>query len=136
MSHSHAIIWMDSREAHVFKFNKDDVETDRIKAHLPFSKVHHKAGVIGSGHMHTDHAYCHEVAEALSGVQEWILAGPGMAKEDMERYLSTSLPELHKTLLAVEPMDHPTDNELVAHARRFFKAADRMRSNAPSIGRG
>ena len=26
----------------------------------------------------------------------------------------------------VEPMDHPTDGELLDHARRFFKAADKM----------
>jgi len=27
----------------------------------------------------------------------------------------------------VESADHPTDGELVAHARRFLKSADRMR---------
>ena len=27
----------------------------------------------------------------------------------------------------VESADHPTDGELVAHARRFVRAADRMR---------
>jgi hypothetical protein len=26
----------------------------------------------------------------------------------------------------VEALDHPTDGELVAHARQYFRAADRM----------
>ena len=46
MSHSHAIVWMDSREAHVFRFSADDVEKQRIQSHNPFRKIHHKAGVI------------------------------------------------------------------------------------------
>jgi len=76
MSHSHAIVWMDSREAHVFRFSADDVERQRIRSHSPFRKIHHKAGVIGAGHVHLDHGYFEEIAEALDGIQEWLLTGP------------------------------------------------------------
>jgi len=131
MSHSHAVVWMDAKEAHVFQFNAEDVETQRIKAHLPFAKIHHKAGVIGAGHLHLDHHYFDEIAKALDGVQEWLLSGPGAAKDEMRAYLGTHHHELEKKLLAVEPSDHPTDGELLTHARRFFKAADRMRPNSP-----
>ena len=33
---------------------------------------------------------------------------------------------LEKSLYGIETLDHPTDGQLVDHARRFFKAADRM----------
>lgn len=132
MSHSHAIVWMDSKEAHVFRFNADDVEKQRIKAHNPFRKIHHKAGVIGAGHVHLDHHYFDGIAEALTGTQEWILTGPSTAKDEMSSYLRVSLPELKKKLLGIETLDHPTDGELVDHARRYFKAADKMRPNSPS----
>ncbi len=36
MTHNHAIVWMDSKEARVFRFNAVDVENDRIRAHNPF----------------------------------------------------------------------------------------------------
>ena len=49
MSHNHAIVWMDSKEARIFQFNASDVEKARIRAHNPFRQVHHKAGVIGAG---------------------------------------------------------------------------------------
>ena len=39
-------------------------------------------------------------------------------------------PELKKKLAGVEPMDRPTDGELVKHARHFFKAVDRMQPNS------
>ena len=128
MSHSHAIVWMDSKEAHILKFNAADVEAARVRSHLPFRKLHHKAGAIGSGHEQLDHAYFEEIAQALDGVEEWILVGPSGGKEQMEAYVGDRLPQLRKRLLGVESLDHPTDGQLVDHARRFFKAADRMRA--------
>ena len=136
MSHSHAIVWVDSKEAHVFRFNADDVEKQRVKAHSPFRKIHHKAGVIGAGHIHLDHAFFDEIAKDLDGVQEWLLTGPGAAKDELSSYLGTLKQGLREKLVGVESADHPTDGQLVDHARRFFKAADRMRPNSPPPARG
>ena len=129
MSHSHAIVWMDSREAHVFRFSPEDVENQRIEAHRPFRKVHHKAGVIGDGHAHPDLRYFGEIIEALQGVHEWLLTGPGTAKSEFARHIGQRAPEIERTLCEVTASDHPTDGELLAQARRAFKAIDRMRPN-------
>jgi hypothetical protein len=123
---------MDSKEAHVFRFDRDDVEKQRIKAHLPFRKIHHKAGVIGAGHVHLDHKYFDEIVEGLSGAQEWLLTGPSAAKDEFRNYLKASQSAFNGTLLGVEAADHPTDGQLLDHARRFFKAADQMRPNSPA----
>jgi stalled ribosome rescue protein Dom34 len=130
MSHSHAIVWMDSREAHVFRFSADDVEKQRIRSHKPFRKVHHKAGVIGAGHTNVDHHYFDDIAQALNGVQEWLLTGPGIAKNEMARYVEQHLPELKSSLCGLHPSDHPSDGELVDQARWAFKSIDRMRPNS------
>jgi stalled ribosome rescue protein Dom34 len=131
MTHSHAIVWMDSREAHVFCFNAEDVEQDRLKAHMPFRKVHHKAGVIGSGHPAADAEYFHHIVDALSGTREWILAGPGQAKDALVSYLDKHPAKPDSKLTRVEAMDHPTDGELLKHARQAFKAIDRLQPNSP-----
>jgi len=131
MTHSHAIVWMDSSQAHVFRFNAQDVEAQRIKAHNPFRKIHHKAGVIGAGHIHLSHRYFDEILAALEGTEEWLLTGPGGAKDEMAAYLPNSPSEAKSKLMGVETSDHPTDGKLLDHARRFFKAADRMRPNSP-----
>ncbi len=135
MSHSHAIVWMDSKEAHVFQFNRDDVEAQRVKADPPSIRIHHKGGSLGDGHQHLDHGYFDDIAKAMDGVQEWLLTGPSLAKDELHTYLKGHHLELEKKLLGVEPADHPTDGQLLDHARRFFKAADRMRPNSPPPGR-
>jgi len=134
MSHSHAIVWMDSREAHVFRFSADDVEKQRIQSHNPFRKIHHKAGVIGAGHEHLDHGYFKDIADALNGVQEWLLTGPGTAKNELARHVEAHLPDLKRTLCGLQTSDHPTDGELVDQARRAFKSIDRMRPNTATAG--
>jgi stalled ribosome rescue protein Dom34 len=126
MSHVHAVVWLDSREAHVFQFNAVDVEQQRIKAHLPFRKIHHKAGEIGAGKAHLDRDYFDRIADALRGCGEWLLSGPGTAKQELLNHVEGHMPHLRAKLIGVEASDHPTDGELLAHARRFFKAADRM----------
>lgn len=134
MSHSHAIVWMDSREAHVFQFSADDVDLQRIRSHNPFRKIHHKAGVIGAGHVHLDNTYFEEIAAALTGVQEWLLTGPGTAKNEMARHVEQHLPDLKRTLCGLQTSDHPTDGQLIDQARSAFKSIDRMRSNTVTTG--
>jgi stalled ribosome rescue protein Dom34 len=131
MTHSHALVWMDSREAHVFRFNADDVEQERLKAHMPFHKVHHKAGVIGAGHAAADTEYFERIIDSLSETREWILAGPGQAKEAFVSFIEGHPAKLGSRLMRVEAMDHLTDGELLKHARRAFKAIDRLEPNSP-----
>lgn len=129
MTHNHAIVWMDSKEARIFRFNTADVEHERIKAHNPFRKVHHKAGVIGAGHMRLDHSFFVDIMEALAGTTEWLLVGPSGAKNELLKHVEQHAPEVRRTLVDVRTMDHPTDGELLDHARRAFKGIDRMLPN-------
>lgn len=131
MTHNHAIIWMDSKEARIFRFNAADVEHEHIKAHNPFRQVHHKAGVIGAGHMSLDTTFFDHIIDGLGGTTEWLLVGPASAKTDLLRHIDKHVPLLRKSLVGVESMDHPTDGELLDHARRAFKAIDRMLPIAP-----
>jgi hypothetical protein len=131
MTHGRAIVWMDSKEAHVFRFNAEDVEAERIKAHNPFRQVHHKAGVIGAGKEHLDRDFFDHIINALRGVQEWLLVGPGGAKNRLVAHLDAYVPWLKAQMVGIEPMDHPTDGELLDHARRVFRAVDRMLPNSP-----
>lgn len=132
MSHSHAIVWMDSKEARVFRFNASDVEREHVNAHNPFRQVHHKAGVIGAGHMALDGHFFDEILDALQGTTEWLLTGPASAKLDFVKHVEGHRPELRKSLVGIESMDHPTDGQLLDHARRAFKAIDRMLPNNPA----
>jgi hypothetical protein len=52
--------------------------------------------------------------------------GHGLTLTEQERS------DLFKRISGVETLDHPTDGALVAFARRYFKADDRMRSQTQS----
>ena len=132
MTHSHAIVWMDSKEARIFRFNAVDVEQETIKAHNPFRQVHHKAGVIGSGHQALDVSFLDHIIDALRGTTEWLLVGPAQAKLELVRHVEKAMHWVHAKLVGVEAMDHPTDGELLDQARRAFKAIDRMQPIPPA----
>ncbi len=131
MPHKHAVVWIDSRQAHIFKFVREDVEEQRIKAELPFRKIHHKAGSIGAGHVRDDEHYFHSVIEAMTDAEEWLVVGPGEAKKDLVKHIEKHDPRLKAKLIGIEAADHPTDGELLKHARAVFNAVDKLRGTKP-----
>lgn len=130
MTHNHCIVWLDHAEARLYSFNRDDVEMSRIRSQNPHKHLHHKAGVIGSGHAGDDKAYFDKVAEALDESKEILVVGPSNAKTALIHHIQAHKPGLAKKIVGTETLDHPTDGQLVAYARKYFRAADRMLPNA------
>ena len=126
MSHTHAIVWIDHVEAHILSINPDDVETSVIKpAHAP-QHLHSKRGSAGSGHAPEDQHYYHEVVEALRGIKEILIVGPANAKLNLIKHIHHHDHGLVANIIGVETVDHPSDAQLLAYARKYFKAADEM----------
>ena len=48
------------------------------------------------------------------------------AKTEFKHYLAGHAPKVDAKISAVETLDHPTDAELLAQARKYFHADDRM----------
>lgn len=124
--HFHAVVWIDHREAKVFEFNPGDVQKLVIHAHSHARQVHHKAGALGAGHAKEDESFYHAVAEAIAPVQEVLVVGPGSAKTALLKHLHRHDPAVADKVVGVESADHPTDGQIVAHARKYFEAKDRM----------
>ena len=124
--HFHAVVWIDHHEARVFHFNADDAERVVVHPEHPTRHIHHKAHSIGSGHTAEDQAFFHSVIEAIGSAGAVLIGGPANAKHELFKHIQHHAPQLLSRIAAVEPLDHPTDGELVAHARHYFRAADRM----------
>jgi hypothetical protein len=133
-SHYHAVVWIDHLEARIFRFNRDDVESMVIHPHNPTRHIHHKANVIGSGHAAENQSYLHDVVRAISDAGVVLITGPANAKTELVKHIHRHDPALIDKIAGIESVDHPTDGELVAHARRYFKAADQMRPLLDPIG--
>jgi hypothetical protein len=124
--HFHAVVWIDHHEARVFHFNADDAERAVVHAQQPSRHIHHKAHSIGSGHSPEDQHFFHEVVQAIGTAGAVLIGGPANAKHELFKHIQRHEPLLVSRIAAVEALDHPTDRELVAHARHFFRGADRM----------
>ena len=124
--HNHAVVWIDHHEARVFHVNADEVEKLVLKPHNPHVHLHHKANSIGSGHASEDHAFLHSVVEAVGATRSVLITGPGLAKTALVKHIAKHNPSVMEHVAGVESIDHPTDGALVAHARHYFRAADKM----------
>ena len=121
-NHFHAIVWIDHHEARIFHFNQADVDRLILKPDHPTRHIHHKANSIGSGHASEDHAFLQHVAEAVTDAGAVLITGPANAKTELVKHIERHSPALHTKIVGVEALDHPTDGELVAHARKYFEA--------------
>ena len=129
--HSHAVVWIDHREARVFHFNATEEDEQDVHPLNPTAHLHHHANEIGSGHAAEDQKFLHQVAAAIADVKAALITGPANAKLELMKHIQHHDPQIAKIVAAVETLDHPTDGELVAYARRYFRAADRM---TPQMG--
>src|SRR5450432_1967522 len=126
--HYHAAIWIAHREARVFHFGPADVETLVLHPDNPTRHIHHKANSIGSGHASTNQDYLHEVAQSVADAGAVLITGPANAKTELVEYIRLHDPKLTKLIAGVETVDHPSDAQLVAYARKYLTATDRMQS--------
>ena len=125
--HFHVVIWIDHHEAKIFHFSATDAEHQTLHSNNPTMHIHHKTNTIGSGHESLGHAFLHEIAVAVASAGEVLIVGPGNAKTELVKHIAQHDPKLKTKILGVETIDHPSDGQIVAHARNFFKSVDSMR---------
>src|ERR1700726_253189 len=125
-NHQHAVIWIDHHEARVFHFSPTDVERLVLHPDHPTRHIHHRANSIGSGQVSEDHDYPHAAAKSIAGAGAVLITGPANAKTELVKHIHHHDPKLMNVIVGVETVDHPGDAQLVAYARKYFNATDRM----------
>lgn len=131
-NHYHALVWIDHQTAKVFHFDADSNETTLVQSTHPHQHLHHKANSGDSGHAPVDKDFLERVATAIAHSGAILIVGPASAKTELNTHLNRAHPAIAARISAVETIDHPTDGQLLAHARHFFRADDRMRSQIHS----
>jgi hypothetical protein len=127
MQFSHVIVWLDHTDAHLIHFNREASDTEVIKAKPAPPNLHIKAGIPGSGHAHENIHYLNDIAAALREALEILIVGPGNEKLVFVRHLIKHHPDLSDKVVALETVDHPSDGQLLAYARKYFIKVDHMR---------
>ena len=126
MSLNHAVIWIDHREAHIMFLSEAASEAEIIRSESSHTHLHHKANEIGSGRVALDSKYLHSVIQAVKESKEILILGPGSAKLELIKHAHKHDAQIAEKIVGVETVDHPTDKEILAHARKFFYKADQM----------
>jgi stalled ribosome rescue protein Dom34 len=119
MALSRAVIWIDHHNAQVLQFDAEHVQTQKIKSHTHHTRQH------GSS-VRTEHEFFGDVCNALGGIAQVMLTGSHTAQSDFRHYVEKHRPSLAKQIVGWETVDHPTDGQLVALARKYFDQFDRL----------
>jgi nucleotide-binding universal stress UspA family protein len=122
--HLHAIVWIDHREAKIFYVDASQADKLVVPSHATGHHAHHKANVTGSGHQGVDKEFFKRVIEALANAADILVVGPANAKSEFKNYMTEFAPKLASQIVGVESLDHPSDPQLIALARQFFKVKD------------
>lgn len=135
MPHSRAIVWMDSREAKVFRFGDEEVAEGRLSVDTPFKALKHKNGVLQAGDLRADLDLLDRVIDALRGTRSWRLCGPDGARDYLLGYLDQyknrdgHIARLVTQLSGVVELDQPTDATLLEQARAQDAESSSQRLN-------
>jgi len=120
-------VWIDHKEARVFHVAAETIDEASIAA--PLHNIHnkHPRGA-DDRNKHPDDAkhFMHDVVHALGGSEEILIVGPSTAKLELQRYMHKHDHVLEEKIIGVETVDHPTDGQLVAYAKSYFKKHDRI----------
>lgn len=121
---SHAAVWLDHREAKIFHLASPDITKQTIGT--PQHLERHHQGAHASDKSHPDDAktFFQAIAKAVEGYLHILVVGPANAKTDFQRYAQDHDKGLAARIEGVETVDHPTDRQIAALGRKFFKFTD------------
>jgi stalled ribosome rescue protein Dom34 len=124
MTFHHVAVWIDQNEAKLFRIDRESTETLELAAPQHHLHRHPKPAAQHNHPADADHFY-HSVVQALEGAQEVLVMGPARAKLELIKHIHKHDPAFVSKIVGVETVDHPTDKQMIAHARDYFIAADR-----------
>jgi stalled ribosome rescue protein Dom34 len=119
----HAVVWLDHNEARVLFLHEDDArfETQHLKATTSHAHNHHN-----DHHHGPDKPFFEAILRALAPAREVLLTGPGLAKTQLRKHAEDHAKEMAARIVGVENLDHPTEAQLAALARKIFRKTDAM----------
>lgn len=125
---SSAVVWLDGQEAKIFDLKaQGKIEVKDLKMHGGKGHSRHPHDAKGSHNHPEEDAFFKEVAQALRGFKETLIVGPGLAKERFKHYAESHFKsDVAKSIVGIQTVDHPTDNQVLELAREFFKSYDAL----------
>jgi len=122
---TYTAVWIDHREARVFHVTADKLDELTVAVPQHVHRRHPKGESGAKEHPADAQRFFHEVVRSLEGSQHILVVGPSTAKLDFIRYLHKHAQTLESRVVGIETVDHPTDNQLAAYIKAYFKLDQR-----------
>jgi stalled ribosome rescue protein Dom34 len=123
--HYHAVVWIDHKQARIFHFNVEEAGKTLVKDHV-VRDIHPREKRTGQ-RVEENKPFFEDVAKMIADAGAILIVGPAQEKDFFAKFLAEKHPAIRTHVEGVEKADHPSDGELLDFARRYAKAADRMR---------
>ena len=119
MSLYHAVAFVDHQSADVLQFGSEQMVDHKVDQHLKFTREHHSGA-------RTEHEFFGQVCDALDGIAEVLVTGGHTGLADFRHYVDKHRPLTAARIVGYEVVDHPTESQLVALARKHFVKYDQF----------
>ncbi len=126
----HAVIWMDNNGAKLFRFSGDQENEVDVRSHTSLQRLHHRSsGAEAGGNAPENTEFYQRILGALDPSGGIVIAGPGHAKDHFKAFLDHFRPNVAARVSALETMDRPGADALLALGRRHFREKIRLQSD-------
>jgi len=119
-------VWLDHKEARIFAVRSDQLDEEVMLAPRQLHHKHPRGPEGVKDHPEDDKRFFHEITSKLEGAEQVLIVGPSTAKLEFLRYLEKHDHARGPKVVGVETVDHPTDKQLAAYAKAYFKRVDRV----------
>ena len=116
----HAILFLDHHQARIFHLDGANKNLALKEAATRETDQRHHSDGKRTAH----EAFFREIASTLHGAVEILVVGPGTAKSEFKHHVEKHDAEVDRHIVAVESVDHPSEGQLLALAKKRFKAID------------
>ncbi|NVO07637.1 MAG: hypothetical protein HXX19_17700 [Rhodoferax sp.] len=109
----HAIVFVDHHCARIVQFGSEQAHERKVNAHLHLNGQDER-------NQRSQHEFFAKVCDGLDGVAEVLVVGGHSGITDFRHYAQKHRPGTAAHIAGYAPVDHPSDNELVALGRQWF----------------
>jgi stalled ribosome rescue protein Dom34 len=113
-----SVIWLDRETARLFHLSDERMERKFIKLRHSDNHTHRRDQ---RDQDREEPGLFQEIIAELQASERFLVIGPGVAKHHFQNYLNEHQPLLAKKVAGVETVDHPTDGQIAALAKKFFE---------------
>ena len=113
------VVWIDRENAKLFQFSSEKMERKHVEERHADHHTHRNEAIVQQLH---ERVFFSKVVPHLNESSEVLILGPGVAKHHFQNHLNEHFPAIARKVVGCETVDHPTDPEIAAMARKFFCA--------------